>query len=373
VLTRLLLPLLVARYPLPAILACLAVDGVDQTVFQQLTDLNLDSYQSYDKALDIYYLSLAYLSTLRNWTNHAAYAIGAFLLYFRLLGIAIFEGLPLAGADGPRWVLLVFANTFEYFFIAYEAIRLRWDPTRLDRRFLLWLAGGIWVFVKLPQEWWIHVAQLDTTDLVREYPWLGAVMVAAVAGLLAIGWFVVLPRAPAPDHRWRLAADPLPEHVDEVPERLAVRAQRGLVDRVLVEQVALLGLLTFIFGAILPGVSLTLARAIVWVALFVVVDSVVARTAARSGRGVASPVVGFGLLLAVNLGVVLVLDQLLLGGVLGSRPLIVGGAPLFFLLLLSLVVISFERYRPVHDARFHLAAQPARWDSTGDPARRAGS
>ena len=32
--TRFLLPLLIPRYPLPAIVACLVVDGVDQTIFQ---------------------------------------------------------------------------------------------------------------------------------------------------------------------------------------------------------------------------------------------------------------------------------------------------------------------------------------------------
>jgi hypothetical protein len=370
VLTRLLLPLLMARYPLPVILACLLVDGVDQTVFQQLTDLNLDGYQSYDKALDIYYLSLAYLTTLRNWTNHAAYTIGAFLLYYRLVGIAIFEGLPeAADPSSPRWVLLLFPNTFEYFFIAYEAIRLRWDPARLSRPFLLWLAAGIWVLIKLPQEWWIHVAQLDTTDLVRANPWIGVLMGVGVLALAAVAWFLVLPRAPAPDHRWRLAADPLPESVDEVHERLAVRARRGVLDRVLAEEVALIGLLTFIFAAILPGVSLSLAQSAAWVAAIVVVDSAAARAAARLGRGFASPVAGFGVLVAVNVAVVLLLDRVLLDGALASQPLIIGGAPLFFVLLLTLIVVSFERYRPVHDVRFHLP-QPAAGAPTagGTPA-----
>ncbi|MGI9623512.1 MAG: hypothetical protein ACR2PK_11800, partial [Acidimicrobiales bacterium] len=49
---RLLVPLLIPRFPLPAILAALVIDAADQTVFQQLTDLDLDGYQSYDKALD---------------------------------------------------------------------------------------------------------------------------------------------------------------------------------------------------------------------------------------------------------------------------------------------------------------------------------
>ena len=50
---RLVLPLFIPRFPLPAILACLVLDGIDQTVFQTFTDLDLTGYQSYDKALDV--------------------------------------------------------------------------------------------------------------------------------------------------------------------------------------------------------------------------------------------------------------------------------------------------------------------------------
>jgi hypothetical protein len=47
----------------------LILDGIDQTIFQTYTTLSLDHYQGYDKALDIYYLSIAYIATIRNWTN----------------------------------------------------------------------------------------------------------------------------------------------------------------------------------------------------------------------------------------------------------------------------------------------------------------
>ena len=29
-------------------------------------------------------------------------------------------------------------------------------------------AAAIWIFIKLPQEWWIHIAQLDMTDFIKE-------------------------------------------------------------------------------------------------------------------------------------------------------------------------------------------------------------
>ena len=78
---RFLLPLLIPFYPLPAIVLCLLLDGVDQTIFQVFTTLPLDGYQSYDKALDIYYLTVAYVSTFRNWTHLFAFRVSRFLLY----------------------------------------------------------------------------------------------------------------------------------------------------------------------------------------------------------------------------------------------------------------------------------------------------
>ena len=66
---RVLVPLAIPRYPLPAMLAALVIDGIDQTIFQTFTTLDLSGYQAYDKALDVYYLSIAYIATMRNWTN----------------------------------------------------------------------------------------------------------------------------------------------------------------------------------------------------------------------------------------------------------------------------------------------------------------
>src|SRR5690242_21667681 len=82
---RFVLPLLIPRFPLPAVLACLVLDGVDQTIFQ-LFGYDPPGYQSYDKAMDIFYLSLAYLAAMRNWDNLHAFAVARFLFYYRLFG-----------------------------------------------------------------------------------------------------------------------------------------------------------------------------------------------------------------------------------------------------------------------------------------------
>ncbi|MBV9170789.1 MAG: hypothetical protein JOZ81_11955 [Chloroflexi bacterium] len=116
---RLLVPLAIPRYPLPGILTAFLLDAVDNGIFQRFTNLNLDFYQSYDKALDNYYLTIAYISTLRNWTNRYGFKVSRFLFYYRLVGAVVFE------LSGVQQILLLFPNTFEYFFDFYELVRLR--------------------------------------------------------------------------------------------------------------------------------------------------------------------------------------------------------------------------------------------------------
>ena len=65
--------MIIPHYPLPGVIASLIIDAIDQTIFQTFTNLRLDNYQGYDKALDTYYLTITYLSTYRNWTNLSAF------------------------------------------------------------------------------------------------------------------------------------------------------------------------------------------------------------------------------------------------------------------------------------------------------------
>jgi hypothetical protein len=336
---RLLVPLLIFRYPLPAIVACLVIDAADQTVFQLLTDLPLDGYQNYDKALDIYYLCLAYVATLRNWTHSTAFAIARFLLYYRLVGVLAFEL-----GDGNRGLLLLFPNTFEYFFIFYEAVRTRWDPSRLSARAWWLSAAGIWVFVKLPQEYWIHVAQLDTTDLVRERPWVGLVMIVGITALLLGWWFGVRPALAPPDHAVRLAADPLPEQMDTGVERWTARRHVPVLAAPLAEKIVLVSMICTVFASILPGVEATVTAIVVALSVVISVNAVLSAAAARRGWSIESALVEFGALATANVLLVVLANQLL------ERDLRTGNT-LFFVLLVTLVVSTYDRYRLVHEVR----------------------
>lgn len=346
-LARFILPLFIPKFPLPAVIACLILDGVDQTIFQQFTSMNLDWYQSYDKALDVYYLVIAYLSTLRNWRSQWAFKVGRFLIYYRLIGVVLFELLD------NRTLLLIFPNTFEYFFIFYEAVRIRWNPQRFPDRMWTIAAAVIWIVIKLPQEYWIHVAQRDVTDTVRDLaqnqPWtlvlIGLVIVAAVL----VVWFAVIPRLPKPHHGWQFAADPLPRRADTPEERRElVASTRRPFDRVVLEKIALVALVSIIFAQILPGYTGTNVQLAFGVAIIVGLNSAISYWFARKGFGWQSAIKQFFALLLINWLIVVAGNLLTGASLLGAGP---GG---FLLLLLTLLITLYDYFRPVYTARFEL-------------------
>jgi hypothetical protein len=356
---RLLVPLLIPRFPLPGILVALIIDAADQTVFQQFTDLPLEGYQGYDKALDVYYLTIAYVSTLRNWTNLFAFQVSRFLFYWRLAGVALFEITQL------RPLLLVFPNTFEYFFIFYEAYRLRWDPERMPRKLVLGAAAFIWIVIKLPQEWWIHIAQLDTTDFVKEKvfgasadaPW-GEILTAnlwiipvaivfmVVIGLL-VGWLAR--RLPPAERAFSLSADAREPAFSQGQVRRAVASEaRQVVDAALAEKIVLAALVSLCFAQVLPDVQANTLQLLLGVGFVVTVNTALSHWLARRGFGWAFTLGEFVVLAAVNAGL------LLAYALLRSRvdePVSMTNL-VFFVLLLTLLVTLFDRYRQVYLIRF---------------------
>jgi hypothetical protein len=356
---RLLVPLLIPRYPLPAILAALIIDAADQTIFQQFTNLNLEGYQGYDKALDIYYLTIAYISTLRNWSSHFAFQVSRTLFYWRLAGVALFELTQL------RSLLLIFPNTFEYFFIFYEAYRLRWNPRDMSKRRVLGAAAFIWIVIKLPQEWWIHIAQLDTTDFVKENVfgvsvdtawgeilaanlWLIPVAIALVVVLVVLLRWLVR-RLPPADRRPALAADAYqPAFTNGQARRAFAEEARAIVDTALVEKIALVALVSIIFAQVLPGVQASSLQLAIGLALIVTINTVLSHWLARRGVERVTVLRHFVVMGLVNAGLFLAITLLLpaLGGGLGL------GSAIFFVLLLTLIVTLFDQYRQVYLMRF---------------------
>jgi len=345
---RLGIPLLIPRFPLPAILAALVLDAADQTIFQNNTDLNLDGYQGYDKALDVYYLTIAYLSTIRNWVSPFAFRTAQFLWYYRLLGVLLFE------ITGVRALLIIFPNTFEYFFIAFEIVRLWWNPSRLSNRNILQMAAGIWIFIKLPQEYWIHIAQLDFTDFMKEdifgvtvdtswgdaigeNLWFVALLIAA-AGLITLGIRRLRRDLPAPD--WKFGFD-----VDRTLETKQIAPApdpewQPLVSWYMFEKIALVSMVSTIFALVLPDNDVSVFRVAIPVAFVIAVNSFVSTWLARRGRTLESMAAEFVVMLGINLASALVFITL----IRNSDSSVNEAAMLFFVLLLTVIVTLFDRY-----------------------------
>ncbi|MBZ5739778.1 hypothetical protein [Nocardioides mangrovi] len=343
---RFVLPLLIPRYPLPAIIACLVLDGVDQTIFQ-LFGYDPPGYQSYDKAMDIFYLSIAYLAAMRNWDNLGAFAVARFLFYYRLAGAFLFE------LTHERWLLLAFPNTFEYFFIAYELVRTRWRTRPISQRAWILTAAAIWVFVKLPQEYWLHVAELDVTDTLRDYPWTRWALAIAIVGGLAILWYVVRPRLPRPDHPVLLGAGPVPAAVDTVTDLAALRVGGGWVwSWMTVEKVVLVGLVSEIYGQFLPGMTQDNLELFVAVGVLVVVNAGITLLASRRRWTIESASYAVLARIATNVALVFAADLFL-----GRSA--AGWDTFFFLCLISLVTTLHDRYQPVYAYRHREAAAAA--------------
>jgi len=338
---RFLVPLLIPRFPLPAIFACLVLDAADQSIFQAF-GYDPPGYQAYDKAMDVYYLAIAYVSTLRNWSSVPAYRVARFLYFYRLVGVVAFE------LTHVRALLLIFPNTFEYFFMAYEAIRSRWANTRWGLRWWIGVAAFIWVFIKLPQEWWIHVAQLDFTEFLEDNAWAAPTIMVLLLVVAGVFWVWGRPRLLPADHTWRFAADPPAGGVGTGAEQSHAYAESGAVwSTATLEKVVLLGLLSVIFAQTLPGLETSNLQLFVGVAGVVVVNAAFTLAMATRSRSLQSTALTFVARTVANVALVAIAEWLLprADGEIAVAP------TLFFLTLISLLTTLHDRWYTVYTSR----------------------
>jgi hypothetical protein len=343
VMARFLIPLAIPRYPLPAILASLIIDTIDQTIFQLSTNLPLEGYQGYDKALDIYYLTIIYLSTLRNWSNDYAFKISRLLFYYRLVGDTLFE------LTQVRALLFIFPNTFEYFVIFYEAIRLKWNPLVLTKNKLISAAALIWIFIKLPQEYWIHIAQLDTTEWIKANPSNALILIGYAIFLLGIAWWL-LRDLPPMKPGFSIAADTVSIAQEERSGQEtethfpAINSSERFFGKALIEKIVLISLLGIIFAQVLPEIRSSNLQLAIGTAIIIIINTALSHWLARRGTHWKSIVREFVVMSIVNLGIVLAFNVLLprYGGSINIFN------TLFFVLLLTLNVTLFDRYIVLH-------------------------
>jgi len=197
----------------------------------------------------------------------------------------------------------------------------------------------LWVCIKLPQEYWIHIAQRDFTDTVADHPWVGVVSLMGILALVALFQLVARPRMPAVDHGWNARAAALPPAYRE-------RAT-GFDWPEVAEKTALLGLISIVFAEILPDVETSALEVAIGVFAIVCANTAISLWLVR---------LEFPALLVVDLGLIFALSRFFTAA--ENFPL---GTALFFAFLISLLISLYDRYKPVHDARFATAgaARPA--------------
>ena len=111
-------------------------------------------YHALDKYLDLYYLGLEALVSLR-WKERLPRRASVGLYLYRLVGVIIFE------LTGVRLVLVFFPNLFENWFLFY-LVRCRLFPSlRLDTWPRVLAALALLYIPKFFQEYVLHYRQLQ--------------------------------------------------------------------------------------------------------------------------------------------------------------------------------------------------------------------
>jgi len=184
----------------------------------------------------------------------------------------------------------------------------------------------------------------------RTWPVVFVAAAAVVILALVAVWQLVWRRLPPADRRLAFSADAYqPWWTSEQVRDAVISEASHILDAALVEKAAMIALVSLIFAQVLPGVRATNLQLVIGVALVVVSNAVLSHLWARRGFGWVFTLVQFGVLFAINLGLILIY------ALLRSRfeaPVSIANV-VFFALLLSLLVTFYDRYRQVYLMRFH--------------------
>lgn len=145
----------ILRYPILGGFLAIGLDYVDMEIIRFFENGDLSSYQSLDKILDLFYLTMELLVVF-SWQNKIAKNSAVVLYLYRFIGIILFE------VTQNKLMLVIFPNIFEYFFLIY-LILLKLKKDIFFKPVAVFCFIILLAFPKLFHEYLLHI---NTT-----HPW----------------------------------------------------------------------------------------------------------------------------------------------------------------------------------------------------------
>ena len=166
---RILVPITILRWRITGAISSMLLDAIDVIIVDILASAfgekpGLGShYQTYDKWLDMYYLSVEAFVSVR-FTNVLARNTSLALYIFRLVGIIAFA----ATGEQYRKLIFFFPNLFENFFL-YCIISQRFAPKLMPKSIKSLAVILLILYIpKFAQEWALHFQQITPWNWFRE-------------------------------------------------------------------------------------------------------------------------------------------------------------------------------------------------------------
>ena len=150
---RLIVPLLILRYPLAGGLAAMLLDGLDVVLIEFIPGGSFGGhYHTLDKLLDSYYLTLELVVALR-WKNPYARRPAVVLFAYRAVGVLLFE------LTRRRIMLFLFPNIFENWWLYCVVVARFWPRLSPHSVKSVVIPLLLLLIPKMAQEYVLHYAE----------------------------------------------------------------------------------------------------------------------------------------------------------------------------------------------------------------------